>query len=150
MHIDDGDEGDPPVTALTRKIMRQVRSKDTKPELIVRRALHKAGYRYRLHNGKLPGRPDIVFPGRKAVVLIHGCFWHRHEGCRLASTPKTRAEFWNDKFDRNIARDRRDALALADMGWTSIVIWECETRGSGTYWARLVNFLNQSVTPGET
>ena len=93
--------------------MSRIRGRDTAPELLVRSALHRAGYRFRLHREDLPGRPDIVLPKYRTVVFVHGCFWHRHKGCRFAYTPKSRVAFWNDKFRRNVERDRRNARDAA-------------------------------------
>ncbi|MEY8840024.1 very short patch repair endonuclease [Cribrihabitans sp. XS_ASV171] len=123
------------------KLMSRVRGKDTKPEMIVRRLLHAAGYRYRLHASDLPGKPDIVFRNRKKAILVHGCFWHRHPGCRKATTPKTRAHFWSDKFEANMARDTRNLAALKGAGWEALVVWECETNEPGALFDRLVRFL---------
>lgn len=106
--------------------MGRIRSKDTKPEIALRRALHHMGLRYRLGGGGLPGRPDIVLPRHRAIVFVHGCFWHRHPGCKVASTPKTNIEFWNEKFERNVKRDRKVARELAALGWRVFIIWECE------------------------
>lgn len=106
--------------------MGRIRAKDTKPELALRRALHVKGLRFRLHGAKLPGKPDIVLPKHKAVIFVHGCFWHRHEGCKVASTPKSNTGFWVDKFDRNIARDARNIALLVELGWRVLVVWECE------------------------
>ena len=116
---------EPSVDPLRRRIMRAVRGKNSKPELLVRSHLHRSGFRFRLHGGDLPGRPDIVLPKWHAVVFVHGCFWHRHEGCSRATTPTTRRAFWIEKFRQNVARDgdARDAL-LAD-GWRVAVVWEC-------------------------
>lgn len=107
--------------------MSRVRSKDTGPEMTVRRALWAAGLRYRLHDKRLPGRPDIVFPSRRIVVLVHGCFWHGHEGCPRHRIPKSRVEWWTAKIARNKERDAEVRAALADAGWSVIVVWECET-----------------------
>lgn len=109
------------------RMMRGIRNRDTGPEMIVRRYLHSRGFRYRLHVGDLPGRPDIVLPRYHAVVLVHGCFWHRHHGCRFAYRPKSRVEFWAAKLDANAARDRRDLERLVELGWAVFVVWECET-----------------------
>lgn len=109
-------------------IMRSVRRKDTKPEMVVRRMAHAIGARYRLHREDLPGSPDIVFVSRRLCVFVHGCFWHRHQGCRLASTPSSNVDFWCDKFRRNIERDERKAAELRALGWRVETIWECETR----------------------
>jgi DNA mismatch endonuclease (patch repair protein) len=109
-------------------MMAGIGPKNTKPEMIVRRGLHAIGYRYRLHDSKLPGRPDLVFPGRRAVVFIHGCFWHGH-ACSLFRWPGTRADFWRTKLSGNIARDARVRVQLADDGWRVLDIWECALRG---------------------
>lgn len=109
-------------------IMARVRSRDTRPELIVRSYLHQNGLRFRLAPAGLPGSPDIVLPVRRTVVFVHGCFWHRHEGCSRATMPKTRRGFWAEKFDRNVARDADAAAALRRLGWHVFVVWECETR----------------------
>jgi len=108
--------------------MSRIKSGDTKPELAVRKALHAHGLRFRLHRKDLPGTPDIVLPKHSTVIFVHGCFWHRHKGCRFAYTPKSRMEFWQAKFDSNIERDRRVAQKLSDAGWRVLIIWECETR----------------------
>lgn len=109
------------------KLMRRVRGKDTKPELVVRRLAHALGYRFRLHRPDLPGHPDIVFPSKRKIVFVHGCFWHRHQACQRASTPMTRREFWEAKFDRNRDRDARKERELRQAGWDVLVLWECET-----------------------
>ena len=123
--------------------MAAVRGRDTKPEMIVRRLLFSLGYRFRLHRKDLPGRPDVVFAGRRKAIFVHGCFWHRHAGCSKATTPKTRADFWNTKFDQNVERDRRAERALADMGWSSLVVWECETRTPEPLASKLRAFLGE-------
>ncbi|MDE0371371.1 MAG: very short patch repair endonuclease [Rhodospirillales bacterium] len=97
--------------------------------MIVRKLLHAAGHRFRLHAKDLPGRPDIVFRGRKKVIFVHGCFWHRHPGCARATMPKTREQFWRAKFDANRRRDRQVTAALLQMGWKVMVVWECQARG---------------------
>jgi DNA mismatch endonuclease (patch repair protein) len=113
--------------ALTRsENMSRIRGKNTRPEMVVRRALWKAGLRYRLHDKRLPGNPDLVFPSKRTVVFVHGCFWHSHEGCRNFRIPKTRTEWWKDKFTRNKARDLEVETKLAAAGWRVLVIWECE------------------------
>jgi DNA mismatch endonuclease, patch repair protein len=106
-------------------MMSGIRGKDTKPELIVRSFLHRAGLRFRLHT-KLPGKPDLVFPKYRAVVFVHGCFWHRHEGCRYSTTPANNAEFWQEKFAGNVRRDARVKQKLEELGWRVQVIWSCQ------------------------
>lgn len=106
--------------------MARIRSQDTMPELTLRRELHRLGLRFTLGNSKLVGKPDLVFPRYKAVVFVHGCFWHRHEWCSIATTPKSNTPFWQEKFDRNVGRDRRVASELAAAGWRVFVAWECD------------------------
>ncbi len=108
--------------------MRLVRSTDTSPEMRVRRLAHRLGYRYRLHVSKLPGRPDLVFPGRRKVIFVHGCFWHRHKNCRLARLPKSRLDYWLPKLEGNAKRDKRHIKDLRNLGWTTLIIWECQTK----------------------
>jgi DNA mismatch endonuclease (patch repair protein) len=108
--------------------MALVRSRDTKVEMRVRKFLHAAGLRYRLHDRRLPGVPDLVFSSRRTVVFIHGCFWHRHPGCAAARLPKSRQEFWEAKLNGNVLRDSRQQAELARLGWTVLIIWECETK----------------------
>lgn len=110
------------------RMMAGIKGKDTKPELVLRRALHALGFRYRLHSKNVPGRPDLVFPKHHAIVFVHGCFWHRHEGCRYTTTPSTRPEFWQAKFDANVARDRSVHDQLLDAGWRVATVWECALR----------------------
>lgn len=106
----------------------RIRIRDTKPEVRLCSLLHKAGYRFRLHASDLPGRPDIVMPRHRAVIFVNGCFWHRHEGCRYTTTPATRAEFWQNKFDRTIKRDQWYRDLLEKSGWRVITIWECDQK----------------------
>ena len=120
--------------------MRRVARVHTMPELLVRRALHRLGFRYQLHVKELPGSPDIVLPSARTAVFVHGCFWHRHTGCRAATTPKTRQAFWEEKFQANVERDARKAKALAEAGWAVKVVWECEAK-SGTFIEPLTAFL---------
>jgi DNA mismatch endonuclease (patch repair protein) len=108
--------------------MAAIRSVNTRPELIVRKALHARGFRFRLHRRDLPGKPDIVLPKFRTAIFVHGCFWHQHPGCKLASWPKSRPEYWVPKLGRNVERDTVAAGALEVLGWRSIVIWECDTR----------------------
>ncbi len=121
-------------------LMGKVTAKDTAPEMTVRRLLHGAGYRYRLHRKELPGKPDIVFASRKKVIFVHGCFWHQHE-CSKAKRPATNTEFWKEKLDRNIERDGHNLTRLAEMEWGALVIWECETKQNKNLLARLEKFL---------
>ena len=106
--------------------MSAIKSKNTKPEIKVRKVLHSMGYRFRLHSKNLPGSPDIVLPKYKTVIFVHGCFWHRHENCKYASNPKTRKEFWESKFKANVKRDLEIQEKIKNIGWQSVVIWECE------------------------
>jgi DNA mismatch endonuclease (patch repair protein) len=123
------------VDAATRsRMMSGIRGRNTKPELVVRRYLHRAGLRYRLHVKSLPGRPDIVLARHRAVVFVHGCFWHRHPGCRFAYSPKSREDFWRAKLDGNAQRDAVVVEALSRLGWRVFVLWECELGESHLNW----------------
>lgn len=115
-------------TAKRRKMMANIRAKDTKPELIIRKELHKAGFRYRLHAKTISGKPDLVFPKYNAVIFVNGCFWHRHD-CHLFKWPKTRIEFWTSKLTANSERDRRNIALLLKTGWRVLQIWECALKG---------------------
>jgi len=106
--------------------MARIKSKDTRPELVLRKALYARGLRYRLRGRGLPGRPDLVFAKYNVVVFVHGCCWHRHSDCKVASVPKSNVEFWADKFQKNVARDARAVQSLTELGWRVLVIWECE------------------------
>ncbi len=111
--------------------MGRIRNKNTKPEIAVRSILHRMGYRFTVNgpkNRQLPGKPDIVLPKYRTVIFVHGCFWHRHKGCKETTTPKTRTEWWQAKFDGNVERDRRNQRVLRKLGWKVIVVWECETK----------------------
>lgn len=110
-----------------RRIMQSVRQKDTAPELVVRRLLYGAGYRYRLHGKGLPGRPDIVFGKRRKVIFVHGCFWHAH-GCSKGQAPKSKLDYWGPKLAQNVERDARNVHDLENAGWQVLTVWECETR----------------------
>ena len=117
--------------ATRSRMMAGIKARDTKPEIVLRKALHARGLRYRLHCKGLPGRPDLVFPKFRAVVFIHGCFWHRHQGCRFATTPGTRPEFWAQKFAENMCRDQRTIAQLHRAGWRTAVVWECGIKTEG-------------------
>lgn len=106
--------------------MSRIPSSGTVPEKNLRRALHRLGLRYRINAKELPGKPDLAFPKYKAAVFVHGCFWHRHKGCGIATTPKSNTDFWNEKFSRNVSRDKRNRAALRNLGWSVIVVWECD------------------------
>ena len=110
--------------------MSAIKSKNTKPEIAVRKLLHSMGYRFRLHRKDLPGSPDIVLPKYKTAIFVHGCFWHRHENCKYATTPKTRSAFWESKFNENIRRDRTNQNNLIKLGWKVLVIWECDLKST--------------------
>lgn len=117
-------------------LMAKVRAKNTRPERTVRSWLHRQGYRFRLHRKDLPGKPDIVLPKYHAVIFVHGCFWHRHQGCRKASTPTTNASMWAEKFRQNMDRDQRKQQELEQLGWRVIVLWQCEIM-DGTFVAKI-------------
>lgn len=123
--------------------MAKIRGRDTKPEMIVRRLAHRMGYRYRLHQRDLPGKPDLVFESRKAVIFVHGCFWHQHADplCKNAVLPKSRTEFWHEKLGKNVERDASNFRKLRDRGYKILVVWECETRDMGSLSDRLKEFL---------
>jgi len=123
--------------------MSRIRSKDTAPEKTVRSLLHKMGYRFRLHDVRLPGSPDIVLPRLQTVILVHGCFWHRHKNCKFAFMPKTRTNFWMTKFEQNIVRDKRVCGNLKRLGWRIAVIWECEVGDSEKLRAKLDRLLHK-------
>lgn len=125
--------------------MSRVRNKNTKPEIAVRRVLYAAGYRYRLHVAKLPGKPDLVFLGRRKIIFVHGCFWHRHSGCTGARIPKSRTEFWTEKLAKNSLRDHKKQADLEALGWSILVVWECEIHDSEELKRRLITFLEASV-----
>ena len=129
--------------------MSRIRGKDTAPELIVRSLLHRLGYRFRLHRRDLPGHPDIVLPKYRAVIFVHGCYWHRHKGCRFAYTPKTRTDFWQRKFDENIERDRKAVKTLRQAGWRVLIVWECQTSNEQSLANHLMRFLAKSSHQAE-
>lgn len=130
--------------------MARVRGKNTRPEMIVRKLVFASGYRYRLHVRKLPGSPDLVFPSRKKVIFVHGCFWHRHDNCAASRIPKSRVEFWSDKLNGNKVRDARNREALIQAGWEVLVIWECELDDLMMLEDRLRIFLGPSGSGAKT
>ncbi len=121
--------------------MRAVHSTDTKPELAVRKMVHALGFRYRLHDTTLPGKPDLVFPSRHKILFVHGCFWHRHKGCRYTTSPKTHRKFWNAKFDANVRRDRSTVRKLRRLGWGVMTVWQCQLKRPERLGERLYEFL---------
>lgn len=129
------------------RMMSGIRGKDTRPEMAVRRFLHQAGLRFRLHDKSLPGAPDLVFPRHGAVVFVHGCYWHRHEGCKYASTPASNVEFWKRKFAGNVSRDRDAVGKLIALGWRVFILWECGLRHPDA--AEKLNWLPDSIRQGK-
>lgn len=146
--------GPDPLTPEQRRLnMSRIRGKNTKPELLIRKGLHARGLRYRLHDRALPGTPDLVFPGRRAVIFVHGCFWHGHD-CPLCRTPGTRAEFWAEKISKNRTRDAETTKRLLDTQWRVLTIWECSVRGRSRRSPKLIldaveRWLNSSVPSSE-
>ncbi len=126
--------------------MRRIRSKDMIPEMIVRRLIHRLGYRCRLHGRELPGKPDLVFVSRRKVIFVHGCFWHQHASsrCRIARIPKSNKKYWTEKLSRNVQRDRRNQRILRKEGWRVLIIWECELNKEEKIIRKIENFLNRS------
>ena len=127
--------------------MSKITGKNTKPELIVRKKLYEMGYRYRLNVKDLPGKPDIVLRKLKKVILVHGCFWHRHAGCKFSTIPKTNTDFWHYKFNKTILRDKEVMSKITDLGWASKVIWECELKERNESWLEetLKQFLTKHI-----
>lgn len=123
--------------------MSRVGGTNTTPELVVRKLLFSLGFRYRLHDARLPGRPDIVFRGRCKVIFVNGCFWHGHEGCRYGRLPKSRIEFWAAKIERNRERDRQNEKRLREMGWCSLTVWQCELKNLEELAKKLYDFLEE-------
>lgn len=123
------------------EIMGRIGSADTRPELAVRSLLHKAGFRFRLHSQRLPGKPDIVLPYYKTVVFVHGCLWHGHENCKRGRRPKSNTEYWNRKIDRNVMRDAANAELLRGLGWQRLIVWECELKNPDLVVKKLVSLL---------
>lgn len=134
------------MTATRQKLTRsenmaRIRSRDSKPELTVRSLAHSMGFRFRLHRRDLPGAPDLVFPGRRRIILVHGCFWHQHDCARGRKQPSTRREYWGPKLARNVARDAKVQAELRSLGWHVLVIWECETKDVGKLSRLIYDFL---------
>lgn len=128
-----------PPTLARSALMGRIRGKNTTPEMVVRRAAHRLGLRFRIHRRDMPGTPDIVLRKYGLVIFVHGCFWHRHEGCRRCTVPKTRFDFWNEKFKKNVERDWRDVDVLRKAGWNVLIIWECQTKNSTDLNALLID-----------
>lgn len=126
-----------------RRIMQAVKSKDTTPELLVRRLLHRLRYRFRLHRKDLPGRPDIVLPKYRKVILVHGCFWHSH-GCAKGQPPKSRQDYWLPKLEANVNRDRDKTAQLEQLGWSVLIVWQCETKDVDGLTRKLQAFVDES------
>ncbi|WP_434128330.1 very short patch repair endonuclease [Novosphingobium fluoreni] len=126
--------------------MSRIKSRDTKPEMVVRRVLHAAGFRYRLHSRDLPGKPDVVFRKRRKAIFVHGCFWHQHEleTCLDGRRPKSNTDYWNEKLNRNVERDRRNVELLQAGGWDVLVVWECDIKNAEKLDARLRSFLTDA------
>ena len=127
-----------------RRVMQAIKSKDTGPEMAVRRLAHRLGYRYRLHRKGLPGRPDLVFGGRKKIIFVHGCFWHAHS-CRYGRAPTSREEYWLPKLKRNKERDAENQAKLRELGWSVMVIWECEIKDTAKLIDRITSFLDNKI-----
>lgn len=132
---------DAPPTVFRSALMGKVKGRNTRPEVKVRRAIHSSGFRFRLHRKDLPGRPDIVLPRHQLVIFVHGCFWHRHAGCKMTTTPKTRRAFWEEKFAANVLRDQRNIDDLKKLGWRVATIWECEVLKPEKLRSALAGFL---------
>lgn len=137
-------------TARRSEIMGRIRSKDTKPEMLVRRLLHRLGYRYALHRRDLPGAPDLVFPSLRKIILVHGCFWHQHRGCNDGRIPKSREDYWQPKLLRNVERDRRNIFRMRRRGWKVMKVWECDTTDINSLTARLLRFLGPRLRTRKT
>lgn len=125
--------------------MARIKSKNTKPEILVRRLAHSLGYRFRLYRADLPGKPDLIFPGRAAAIFVHGCFWHQHNApnCADGRMPKSKQDYWTPKLRRNVARDAENIAALRELGWRSLVVWECEIKNTKKLASKLNRFLRR-------
>lgn len=128
-----------------RRTMAAVKSWNTKPEIVVRGILHKAGFRFRLYRKDLPGRPDVALPKYRTVIFVHGCFWHQHPGCKHASKPGTRQDYWLPKLERNIERDKKHTSELDALGWNVLVVWECETKDKAAVSEKLIRFISRQT-----
>ena len=138
-----------PIDPQRSALMSRVRQRNSDPELKVRAILRALKIRYGLHRKSLPGTPDITVPSRECAIFVHGCFWHRHQACPKATMPKTRRTFWQEKFERNVARDARDSAAIRKLGWKAIVVWECETRYPSKLGRRLARILRADLAPSK-
>jgi DNA mismatch endonuclease (patch repair protein) len=125
--------------------MRQIRSENTSPELLLRRMLHRLGYRFRLHSKDLPGKPDLVFPSRRKVIFVHGCFWHQHSACKEGRVPQSRREYWEPKLSRNQARDAASQALLEGQGWRFLVVWECDLKNTTAALRTVKRFLGRTA-----
>jgi DNA mismatch endonuclease (patch repair protein) len=132
---------DPKAAERRRENMRRIRGKDTKPEMLVRRLVHRLGFRYRLHRRDLPGTPDLVFPRHQKVLFVHGCFWHQHSGCRVAHLPKSNLSYWAPKLIGNVKRDAKHLDNLVALGWQTLIVWECEIKNTRALQKRIIRFL---------
>jgi DNA mismatch endonuclease, patch repair protein len=128
-----------------RELMSRIKVKNTKPEVTVRSAIHRLGYRFRLHKRNLPGKPDIVLSKHRKIIFVHGCFWHQHTNCSASKRPSTNVEFWNEKLNSNIARDKKNRANLIDLGWQVCIIWECETEKKEKLMKKLTEFLENKL-----
>lgn len=142
--MDDGVIDDSPIPAERSRLMARIRGKNTRPEIAVRKWLHAAGFRFRLHRENMPGKPDLVLPKWRLALFVHGCFWHQHPGCKRATMPKTREAFWRNKLALNVSRDARQMAELEVRGWRVAVIWECETRDQAILGQRLAQILDNA------
>ena len=123
--------------------MSKIRSKDTRPERVLRSALHRLGFRFRIHRKDLPGKPDIVLPKYRTVIFIHGCYWHYHKDCREGRIPSTNSAFWKDKLEKNVAKDERHRAALAALGWRVLVVWECEMNTRAKFTKKIESLISE-------
>lgn len=125
-------------------LMSRIKCRDTKPELVVRSAVHNMGFRFRLHRSDLPGKPDLVLPRHNKVIFVHGCFWHQHKGCRISHKPSSNTSYWNKKLARNVERDKKHQILLRKLCWRVLTIWECETKKPNKLLNKLAKFISKS------